>query len=79
MSAMTGPLAVRIRQLPFLNIHAAALANIRKSILLVFTGILQADAFSGYGALYECRRNRLRLLRPHAGVTEDGIFLILQS
>jgi len=33
MSAMTGPLAVRIRQLPFLNIHAAALANIRKSIL----------------------------------------------
>ena len=31
MSAMTGPLVAGIRQLPFLNIHAAGLANIRKS------------------------------------------------
>jgi len=68
------PLAVRIRQLPFLNIHAAGLANIRKSILLVLPGFCRQTRFQVMARSMKAAENRLRLLRPHVGVTEDGFF-----
>ena len=80
MSAMTGPLAVKIRQRRFFEYSRSRAGEYPQEHLAGWTGIMQADAFSGFNELYEGATEagsdyRSRMLEPLA----DESFSILRN
>ena len=73
MCATIGRSAARIRRRRSSNTRPRATANIRASIFAGWAGVMQADAFAGYNALYEAPASRRRSSRPLLGARQAQI------
>ena len=73
MSVTTGRLAVTHRRRRSITLRAIESTSTPCSIFKPSTGILQADAYSGYNELYDLPRALRERLRPHyAGIAANA-------
>jgi len=56
MCATTARLPARIRRRPCSSIRRIVAVSIRSSILAGYAGLMQADAYAGFGKLYVANR-----------------------